>query len=377
MSMISLSVLKELNTYGFGANTDRLRMYLNEVCQQYELGCPIEQYEQFNRLRNLLKEVDPDSKLLSTQIDTTSSDVARGSELTKQKESLQSIGQEIDLVAYIRSDGVSVTVEYEYGRLKQAYTLVNFVLIDLTEKLKDNLVKEVDDWKNEPSVTIQGHVAIPRKNLGKIKQAGFRNLNHAIVHFVTQKDYSYIQKYVRFIADGLTFESNESKGLTVWESLSLLKIKGFEVPQRIKASGVMDQNLDQAVAKMINYFDNFDTTNEFEYVYTGVVFEQNNQYIRDTYGLRWCINTRKDSIKQVYRGRLQKIEWKPCGEQFKAVLKLDEITESGRETGKKIEYDGVQLRTLDRKNINLGKILSIKKMIDGTKILCDEYGQEL
>lgn len=375
--MINLSTLDKLNREGFGANTDRLRLYLIEVRNGLEFKCPVEQYDRFNRLKNLLKEVDPNQEILEYTVDTTESDLPRGQDLLKQKETLKNIGQEIDIVAHIRSDGVQVTIEYENGTYKQAYTFINYQLVDLTDKLRDVVSKQVNGWESEENITISGRVTIPRKYLSVIQRQGFRNLNHAIVHFVSQEDYSEVKKYIRFIADDIEFQNEANNSLSAWETLSLLKLKGFEVPQRIKAQGIIEQNLEQAVDKMVNYFDNFDKTNEFEYVYTGVQFLQNSRYIKNTYSLAWCVNTRESDIKEVHRGKIKKLEWNPCDNIFLATAYIDEIDRDGRTTSKEVQYSGISLRELDRNQLTLGKSVSIQILQDNTKVFCDEYGKEL
>ena len=375
--MINLSILDELNREGFGANIDRLRLYLIELKNSFELSCPIEQYERFKKLQSLLSRLDPDQEIVKYVVDTTNSDVQRGQDLSKQKDILKNIGQEIDIVAYIRSDGIQVTVEYEFGTYKQAYTFINYEMIDLTDKLKTVIIDYVDDWKTEDNVTVQGRITIPRKNLKNLSKSGFKNINHALVHFTSQKDYSEVQKYIRFIADEITFQTESKNSISAWEALSLLKINGFEVPQRIKAQGIMDQNLEQAVDKMINYFDNFDKTNEFEYTYTGVQFIQNSQYIKNNYNLYWCVNTRTSDIKDVYRGKIKSISWKPDEDRLLADLKMIELDRNDRETDKNIEYSGVSLRDLDRNEITIGTVVNIHDLKDGTKVLCDKYGNEI
>lgn len=139
----------------------------------------------------------------------------------------------------------------------------------------------------------------------------------------------------------------------------------------------MDQNLEQAVDKMINYFDNFDKTNEFEYTYTGVQFIQNSQYIKNNYNLYWCVNTRTSDIKDVYRGKIKSISWKPDEDRLLADLKMIELDRNDRETDKNIEYSGVSLRDLDRNEITIETVVNIHDLKDGTKVLCDKYGNEI
>lgn len=380
--MINKNTFEELEQIDVGCSLDRLELYLQELRDSYYLKCNIDQLEQFNRLKNILQKINPQSKILSSTVDTTITDLNRGQQLTKQKEQLDSSGieQGVDITATVRCEGVDITLEYNNGRFYQAYTVIDKQVKDLTEKMLGIVPEYVEDWEDVSNTTIIGRVAISTANLNKVRQLGFKNINHATVHFVVQKDFSQVKNLIRFIAYSFQEQDSNEDINSIWDSLNTLKVLGFEVPQKIKARGIKQANLEQAVEKIVNRFDNLDRADEIQYKYSGVYFQADDIRLRDEYGISWIMGNSDNDCGEVLSIKVKDIKWENYGREYRAKIQFNPV--QLRDGSYLEELDNITFRVIDRNNIQAGQRLKVRVNIDSNSdkykiTLCDLYGKAL
>lgn len=379
MLMINGNTLDRLDDVKIGCSLDRLEMHLYEIVMSIQLGCNIEQIEYVQELRSILKQINPNSKVLEYSAEVVDTDLDKKQQLDKQKEALQeyTVNQEtsgIDVTATVKCSGIDITLEYCKGKFNQAYTFVDSQMIDLTDKLKSTVQETVEDWKNYESIQVLGKLLIQKNSKEQIKQIGFKNTNHALVHFVVQQDFSQVKPFIKFVANDFSGDQRSDEQSSLWEQLNVLKIAGFEVPQKIKASNIGTLNLDKAVDKIINSFDNLNKTDIIEYEYRGVNFQADNKYIRESCGLKWTVEATTKNEAEQQEVKIKSIEWENCGSEYKAILKFEKAQfKDGTQIS---QLKNLSLRQLDRNNIGVGQVVKVQKNDGGTISLLDKSSQE-
>lgn len=354
-------MLNELNKSGFGASIGKLKTFVKECQTGDQLGCSILQREETDQYIGMLERLGENTQKYKNQ---SSSNEDNLEEFNKQ---CSEFGSTLDIQAYAVVSGINIFVDYENGQLDQIYTTLNNELVDLTDKLKDIIQNNIKEWEQLGHITVDGYIYIDSSNRDKIKDLGYVNINHALVQYITGEFDRNVQSILEFMAVDYQDDSNRL-GKSMSDQMIQLR-EYFNIPVRVKLSGVTAQQLDKALQKILRYFDNAIKTNQIKYETNKIRICNDNRYIRENYRLDCQVNQLQVKEQTIENAVVSSIEWVNSNERYEATLRLS------IDGFRQIDIREVQLRTLDRNNITIGQTVNVLRIMNEDSIiyrLCDK-----
>lgn len=354
-------MLNELNKSGFGASIGRLKTFIKECQAGDQLGCSIVQKSEVKQYIDMLEGLGENVQKYRDQSDNKTDD------LNEFKKCCNEIDSTLDIQAYAVVSGVNIFVDYENGQIDQIYTTLNNELLDLTDKLKSVIQNSIKEWEQIDHITVDGYIYIDSSNQSRVKDLGYININHAIIQFITGKLDKNIQQMLEFMAVDYQDESGRL-GRSMNDQMIQLR-EYFNIPVRVKLSGVTAQQLDKALQKILRYFDNAIKTNQIKYETSKIRICNDNRHIRETYKLDCQVNQLQAKEQTVEKATVTSIDWINSNERYEATLRLSTSDEI-----RQVDIREVQLRTLDRNNITIGQKVNILRITDRDSTiykLCD------
>ena len=344
--MILESTIDSLNDIGFGSQANRLELFLRDVSMQYKLKCPIIQHNLYNQLKNYGQQLL--GHIIEDNFSSEITSIDRENNVNNVIESINN-AEQIQITQIIQISGVTVKLRYINGRLTEAYTEADNQEIDLMEKIQDILPNYINQLKDK-EVVISGKIQIPKEFTCELKELGYENINHQIVHFIVQRDYEGIKPFIRFIADDI--QTNDQ----VWDGLNELKSFHFETPQKLRAQRINKLNLKVAEEKIIETFNSLQKNNQIKYIYDTIVFSDDSKDTTKQRSLQWRhkLFEEKPIILETI---VQAIEWQQFMGKYKANVQIDPIR---TKTGIKDKLKNISLRDIDRFKIIPGHKISIE-----------------
>ena len=312
--MITQRDIELLNSEWFGLQMNKFREYLQDIKCAIQLGCEIEQPNRVAYLEQLMKKLDNGYKPQSEEIDP-SADITSVSSIACQinrqsKQSTYEIVQQVDI------QGVQITLEYLSGELYKVCTCIGDIELDLTDRIKKFQIAptKINGLEKTDKAIINGKIQVQRASSKNIKYTRYTNENHMLIRFIrskSEKQEKEIAYHIKFIADSISTE-NQTKTDDPWKQLDLLKQFGLEIPQRIRAKQVSQNNLEKALTQMRLAFSKLNNGDNTEFPVNSIRVRITNQETQ--------LDKRIEFIEQQAEYKVERIDWIPTELGYRCAL---------------------------------------------------------
>lgn len=265
----------ELSDYAYDKLTTRLRVLENRFPDLVTKDSPTQKVG--GKIKSSFESVSHDIQMQSLQ-DVFSFDEVRDF----VEKTIEEYGKDTKFCVETKIDGLSVSLEYEKGKLKRGSTRGDgFVGEDVTQNLK--MIKDIpDSLKSDDTIEIRGEVYLPRKEFEKINEKLYEagkpllsNPRNAAAGTLRQLDVELVKNrnlsiFVFNVQKGGNFKSH-------FESLDYLEKIGVKVIEKRKICVGVEEVLDY-----ISYIGKI--RDELEYDIDGAVVKVDDLNIRNEMG---------------------------------------------------------------------------------------------
>ncbi len=287
-SMINKNTMDELNRLGFGADIDALESYVASLQDAAGLGNPQVTDTVYDQHFKLLKQLRPDSYVLSRNWESEDNDLNEFDVLLREygmssintvqnmqdlREFKDALGNKtLDMFASIKLNGHATRAVYVRGQLRSGSTRGRYKKgRDITRHLKATLPNYVEDWKDIRIVEVRSEALVSLERFERVK-AYLRTPLSAVTSFiresVTDAELANLScvsyKILSSDPDVFHFSSLE-------EEFKYLENHGFNIPHYCIVKDVNIYNLDSAVEDILSYFGQLADNGELHYSTDGVV----------------------------------------------------------------------------------------------------------
>lgn len=310
--MITQRDIELLNSEWFGLQMNKFSEYLQDIKCAIQLGCEIEQPNRVAYLEQLMLKLDNGYKPQSKEINSQYTEITSVGSIALQisKQSAYEVVQQADI------QGVQITLEYLSGELYKGYTCVGGRELDLTDKIKKFQIAptKINGLENIDKAIINGKIQVQRASSKNINYAQYKNENHMLIRFIrskSEKQEKEIAYHIKFIADSISTE-HQTKTDDPWKQLDLLKQFGLEIPQRIRAKQVSQNNLEKALTQIMLAFSKLNNGDNTEFPVKSIRLRITNQENQ--------LDKRIEFVEQQAEYKVERIDWVPTELGYRCAL---------------------------------------------------------
>ncbi len=291
--MINKNLLDELNKLGFGADVNALESYIDSLQNAASMGTPLVSEEAYEQHFNLLKELKPTSYILTRKWEIEDNEleefdsvlashgmkslytVQKMSDLYRFKGILGE--QTTDLLASIKLNGHAVRAVYVEGNLRTGSTRgKDRKGKDITQHLKSVLPNYVPQWEKIKIVEVRAEIIMTLNNFELFKHV-FKTPLSAATHLLSNKPTEEdIKTLDCFCYRVIPYNTEVMRFDSLSEEFRHLKEAGFKTPPEKLITDVTKYNIDEAIDKIIRYFEEQIDTGFINYSTNGIVVSINN-----------------------------------------------------------------------------------------------------
>lgn len=291
--VVNSNLMNELELYGFGADIDALESYVANLQDAAGLGNPVVDDSQYDAYIRLLRQLKPTSSVLNRNWEVDDNELTEYdgilkqygmcsittltslSELSKFGQVLKEIGHPIDLFASVKENGHGVRAVYLNGKLHSGSTRGRYKKgRDITRHLKAVLPNVVPQWKDIEVVEVRGEMLVSIENFEKHLREKLKTPLSSVTSLIRDSVSDEELKYL----DMVCYKVIPSDCLfgSLKEEFDHLKSCGFNVPQDAMAFGISHLNIENAVKRILGYFEGLMDKGEIKYACDGIVFAIND-----------------------------------------------------------------------------------------------------
>lgn len=335
--MVNPNTMEQLEKLGFGSDIDALESYVASLQDAAGMGNPLVDDSVYDAHFKLLKELKPNSSILTRNWETADEELDQYDEvlnkygmcsietiddlddLTKFANTIQSLGHPVDLMASVKDNGHGVRAVYLNGWLYNGSTRGRYKKgRDITRHLKAVLPLYVDAWDKIPIVEVRGEMLVSidtfEKHLkGKLKTP-LSSVTSLIRDSATDEEIKLLEMecYKVISSDGsLEFDS-------LWDEFEHLSACGFQTPPKARINTVTAENLVPAVERVLAHFESMMDAGKIRFSCDGIVFAINNNedfYSTGKSGNAWngnfALKAGKHWQQNVYSAVIQEVQFIP------------------------------------------------------------------
>lgn len=401
--MVNQNTLDRLTELGFEADADGLEMYIAKLQDAAGMGDPLVPDSLYDEYTRLLRQLKPNSEVLNRNWETDDYEldenldslletygmcsintIQKMDELYKFKDTLDEIGEPVELVFSIKENGHGVRAVYKFGELVSSTTRGRYKKgRDITKHAKIMLPNYVEQFAEIPLVEIRGEVLVKisvfEQYLANVCKTPLSSVTSLIRESATDEEIALLDMVCYKV---LASEPEKLNINSLEEEYSLLNECGFKTPQCAKLGNITSANLDIVVDKVISYFESKMDNGEIEYSCDGIVATLNSNelfYGSGRSGNAWngniALKMGKYWESNVYSAKIISIEFVP-GKSYIVPKAIIEPT---------IASNGATVTTVPLYNIG---VMERYKYIPGNEIYfrfggevgvltCDRYGNSV
>lgn len=283
--MINENTLSTLQNIAFGTDIDALESYIIDYTQACRLSNMMRYEYNFERMRNMLEELKPDSLALTDSIELKELEadkyesafnkygnirkcIAYGTQdttvFTDVRERMLSDPEGVqDVLAILNVQGLDVIVTYKKGYLCKAYLVgESRKYTDITDICKDKVPSYIKGFAGVDEVELRGKLTILKDHSDL--QTKYLNLESTVMHCIRCGVYT---EYLSVIFNELISEDIDAP--TQWDRLDLMRQLELSVPHHGLLRSIDADILSQALTDMDNYFTNIEQEEDILYKYYG------------------------------------------------------------------------------------------------------------
>lgn len=316
--MLNSSTINTLNRLGFGVNIDKIESYIHYF-KQANLVADLSKYEyNYLKLVKILKEIKPNSKVLTEDIDydglktdefdklfTTYGNekcvVAYGKDDEHKINSVKSVNFEedycMDLVAVNNVEGIDIMCTYINGRVYRVYAIGEYTKhFDFTEQLKDKVPSFIEDIACHRLVEFRGKATI-----FKDKEKRYDNIACSTLYLLQN---NIGRDCVDIVFNDVIFEEDNNTFKSIWDKLEWMRDIGLNVPHHALIRNVDRVQFESALEEFDEYFRN-EENNSIVYSKLGFNIKNNNDIETSEYII--CYDTNNVEHKSVFEAIVKDI----------------------------------------------------------------------
>lgn len=293
--MINKSKMDLLDSLGFGADIDALEDYVETLQDAAGMGEPIVTNEVYDTHIKLLKELKPESILLSRNWEVDDNELTNYDDILKVTgmKSINTIqdfndlryfvnkmeDSVYDMIASVKYDGHAIRTVYKYGELITASTRGRSKKgRDITRHAKSMLPNYIDSWKDFELVEVRSEALVSLndfKSLNHIRKTALSSVTSLIRNSVTDDELKKLSAitYKCFIYNNGKVMNPCS---TLENEFLYLKKLGFNIPVYKVFNDVMATNFKDTIDSILEYFTYLSNSNSIGYDSDGVVVAVND-----------------------------------------------------------------------------------------------------
>lgn len=296
--MITPNTMAELEKLGFGADVDSLETYVAKLQDAAGMGKPLVDDALYDSHVRLLKQLKPDSSVLNRNWEiedndfneyddvlkkygmssiTTVTDFDTG-EFQRFKQVIRDLGHPVDLFASVKENGHGVRAVYLNGRLYTGSTRGRYKKgRDITRHLKAVLPNYVEAWKNIKLVEVRGEMLVKISDFENyLKPTGLKHPLSSVTSLIRDSVTDAELKYLNMVCYKVISSDGELELDTLSDEFGHLKECGFNIPQCTGVRGVTADNLEMAIDRILDVFEDLMDNDMLEYSCDGLVVSINN-----------------------------------------------------------------------------------------------------
>ena len=296
--MVTESTMAELNKLGFGADIDALESYVATLQDAAGMGNPLVDDAAYDAHIRLLKQLKPNSSVLTRNWETEDNELTEYDDVLKQygmcsittitsldelykfKEVLRDIGHPIDMVASIKENGHGVRAVYLNGHLYNGSTRGRYKKgRDITRHLKAVLPNFVEAWRNIKIVEVRGEMLVSIANFEKHLQGTLKTPLSSVTSLIRESATDEEIKLLDMVCYKVISSDGSLEFETLYEEFEHLHKNGFKIPEVARIQGVYPENLDNVVNTVLQYFEGLMDNHKIAYSCDGLVFAINDNSI--------------------------------------------------------------------------------------------------
>lgn len=298
--MITSNTMAELEKLGFGADVDALETYVARLQDAAGMGQPLVDDALYDAHVRLLKQLKPDSSVLNRNWEVEDNELNEYDDVLKKygmcsiqtvtdfdtpeyekfRRTIADLGHPVDLFAGVKENGHGVRAVYLNGNLYTGSTRGRYKKgRDITRHLKAVLPNYVEQWKNIRLVEVRGEMLVKISDFEKyLKPTGLKHPLSSVTSLIRDSVTDAELKYLNMVCYKVIAGNGEIEFNTLADEYGHLKECGFNIPQCTGVRGVTAENLDLAIERILDTFENMMDSGVLEYSCDGLVVAINNNH---------------------------------------------------------------------------------------------------
>ena len=296
--MVGQNTMDRLNELGFGADIDSLETYVEKLQDAAANGSPLVDDSMYDVHVKLLKELKPDSQILNRNWESEEEELTEYDDVLKKygmcsissvtefestefknfANTLEKLGQKVDILASLKLNGHGVRAVYVKGKLTTGSTRGRYKKgRDITRHLKAVLPNYIEAWKDIDIMEVRGEMLVKTEVFENVlKQTGLKHPLSSVTSLIRDSVTDEELKYLSMVTYKAIPSNGEIEFNTLLEEFWHLKECGFEIPVCTGLRGIDYTNIKAAVDNIINTFDTKMDNGEIEYSSDGIVIAIND-----------------------------------------------------------------------------------------------------
>lgn len=401
--MINNDTMSKLESLGFGANIGAFEDYIEQLIEAYAMGEPIVDDSEFDKLKILLEQLNPDSKVLRhnneiyeeelnaydkilNEYGMSSIHTLNGiveSELKNMMDVIDLAGGQVDIFASLKQNGHATRAVYNYGRLVSGSTRGRYKKgRDITNHLKHMLPNEVEGFKSMPLVEIRGEAVVTKHDFDTYLKGSLKTPLSSVTSMLRESATENEMKMLKFIGYKVIPSDSTFRPKTLASEFAILEKCGIQTPPHILVKEVTKDNLIPTIEYLVEYFEELVNETGYDIDCDGIVAAVNDSnifYLGGRDGNTWKGNC---AIKEgrlwqssIYESVISSIEFQ-YGKKYitpKAIIEPVVCKNGATVTNVPLYNVGV----MDRYGLYTGSLIHFRFGGETGVTLCDEFGNSV
>lgn len=349
--MVNQDMLDKLDKLGFGADVDKLESYVASLQDAAGMGEPIVTDRQYDIYFKLLKQLRPDSYVISRNWENEDTEYTNYDELLESSpmysirtmrevedlvEFIQNLSGTYDLIASIKENGHAIRAVYSYGELVSGSTRGRYKKgRDITRHLKAVLPNYVAEWEDIRLVEVRGEMLISESNFEKLG-GKLKNRLSAVTSLIRESVSDEELEYLGCICYKVIMSDGGYE--TLEDMFIALEDNGFNVPEYRVYENINNMNIGSTLGLILDEFTEI-ADNGLEYASDGIVVAINDVEQFEALGIDGNVCLGNCAIKMgkhweanIYQSKILDIEFIMGKKYITPKAKIEPVvTENGAE----------------------------------------------
>lgn len=291
--MINENLLDKLNNLGFGADVDALENHVALLQDAAGMGAPLVTDTQYDMYFKLLRELKPDSQILTRNWETEDNDLDTNDELLTRYRmmsirTIQEMGdlykfkealgdKTVDLFASSKMNGHAIRAVYRFGKLVGGSTRGRYKKgREILRHLQAVLPNYVEEWSEIRLMEVRGEMLVSFKEFEDIKhilKTPLSAVTSLIRDSVTDEELKHLSCVCYRL---IPSQDSNIEFQTLEEQFEMLDDNGFRVPHHRRYEGISIEDFDEVFEEILEDFSVMADKGLFEYLTDGIVVAVNN-----------------------------------------------------------------------------------------------------